>query len=1284
MPSNPQETKTPSHRAGELRSRSFLGLLLTQLLGAINDNAFRMLAVGICTAKVSPEHSSLVLSGGLACFTLPYLLLAAPAGYVADRFSKRRVIVSCKAAEIAIMSTAVFAIWQGNLAAIFLVLAMMGAQSALFGPAKLGSIPEMVRAEKLSAANGFMGLVTIVASVLGFVVGNFLFGLTGPDGRTNLWISTGMLIGLASVGTCCSLLIAHLAPANPLKPFPRHAIRETIGDLRLLISNKALLRVALGIAFFWSLGALAQSNILEYGAEHGLRQEETSPLLVALVLGVGSGCVLAGLWSGSKVELGILPLGAGIMVLASTGVFGVSGELTSPHATWTAGKVWACLWLWALGMGAGMFSVPLEAYLQHHSPKSSRGAILAASNFITFAGILASAGAYYVLRLPVGDPSAYAPPALSNLSQQDQDMIAAFREQLIHDWSSFSANHIEGRSEISWDENFPQLAPRVAELREAEVRAAAIGELIRVDQHERTEILKTNLGVRDYRHEFTREADLNVIRFVLNEPTPLFSAQAIFLVVGMLTIPILVYIVILIPDSTVRFLVWLASKSMYRIRVHGHQNLPETGGALLVANHVTWLDGVFLLVSTSRRVRLLVDQRLLARRWAKLLVKMSSAIPFNPTQKSSVAAAINRARAAIRAGDLVCIFPEGDITRSGALGRFKRSAVRIAADTATPVLPVYLDELWGSIFSYRGGRLLWKVPKSWPYPVSIYYGSAIQDRSSTAELKYAVSRLREDALERRMHEQLTPPRLFLRNCRRNRRRTQVADSLGEELTGGQLLLRTLILRRLLLKHVLQEDEKYVGVLIPPSAGSVVVNAAIPLTGRIAVNLNYTLARAELDHCIHECGIKRVLTTRKVLDKLKLEFDAEPFFLEDLREKLTLADKLAGAWSAFVTPMPWLEKQLGVRWSAPDDVLTIIFTSGTTNMPKGVMLTNRNVGSQVTSINEVIQLRDEDILMCILPFFHSMGYTVTIWTVLTLNLKGIYHVSPLDAKVIGRLCKTHQASILIGTPTFLRSYLKRCEPEELTSLDVVVTGAEQLPVDVSNAFEKKFGVRPVEGYGATELSPLVSVNVPGHRSPAGEPAVREGSVGRPIPGVRVEIRDPDSGEKLSTGENGMLWTTGPNVMRGYLGHPEKTAEVIQDGWYKTGDIARLDEDGFVHITGRLSRFSKIGGEMVPHVKLEEALSSIMGTDEDQLLVAVTAVPDERKGERLVVVHTKHDKSAGDICRELSSSGLPRVFIPSPDSFIEVEVIPVLGTGKLDMRSLRKIAMDRLGPGDDGSS
>jgi acyl-[acyl-carrier-protein]-phospholipid O-acyltransferase/long-chain-fatty-acid--[acyl-carrier-protein] ligase len=347
-----------------------------------------------------------------------------------------------------------------------------------------------------------------------------------------------------------------------------------------------------------------------------------------------------------------------------------------------------------------------------------------------------------------------------------------------------------------------------------------------------------------------------------------------------------------------------------------------------------------------------------------------------------------------------------------------------------------------------------------------------------------------------------------------------------------------------------------------------------------------------------------------------------------------------------------------------------------------MLTVRNVASNVAAIDSVIHLRESDVLVGILPFFHSFGFTVTLWTVLTLVPKGIYHFSPLDARQIGKLCEKHRGTLLLATPTFLRSYLRRCQPAQFQHIDTIVTGAERLPPDLADAFEKKFGVRPVEGYGATELSPLVSLNIPPSRA-LGDPAEgnRPGSVGRPIPNVMAKTTDPDTGEVISDDRPGMLCIKGPNVMQGYLNKPEKTAEVVRNGWYVTGDIAVLDEDGFITITGRQSRFSKIGGEMVPHVHIEEELARLLGdeADDDQpeLKAAVTAVPDAKKGERLVVLHTKIDRSPEELCRQLQESGLPPLWIPSPDSFCQVDRLPILGSGKLDLKAIGQLALEKFG-------
>ena len=352
---------------------------------------------------------------------------------------------------------------------------------------------------------------------------------------------------------------------------------------------------------------------------------------------------------------------------------------------------------------------------------------------------------------------------------------------------------------------------------------------------------------------------------------------------------------------------------------------------------------------------------------------------------------------------------------------------------------------------------------------------------------------------------------------------------------------------------------------------------------------------------------------------------------------------------------------------------MIFTSGSTGVPKAVMLTHHNIGTNVQSIEQVVHPRVNDVVLGIVPFFHSLGFMVTLWGPLLLEVRVAYHYSPLDAKQIGQLTRARKATILLATPTFLRSYLKRCDAEELKSLEVVVAGAEKLPIPLCEAFAQKFGVRPIEGYGTTELSPLVSVNVPASRSQSPEVDCKEGSVGRPVPSVSVSVVDPESYEPLPVGTPGMLLVKGPNVMKGYLHDPEATAKVMHNGWYVTGDIAKLDSDGFIYITGRLSRFSKIGGEMVPHLKIEEALQDILGDSEHgEITAAVTAIPDERKGERLVVVHTRLGLTPEEICKRLQSSGLPNLWIPAADSFVEVQTIPILGSGKVDLKALNEVA------------
>jgi acyl-[acyl-carrier-protein]-phospholipid O-acyltransferase/long-chain-fatty-acid--[acyl-carrier-protein] ligase len=518
-------------------------------------------------------------------------------------------------------------------------------------------------------------------------------------------------------------------------------------------------------------------------------------------------------------------------------------------------------------------------------------------------------------------------------------------------------------------------------------------------------------------------------------------------------------------------------------------------------------------------------------------------------------------------------------------------------------------------------------------------------------------------------------RNVITQLRARARLVTLSDSTGASLTGRETVLRAIVLRRIF-RRILPSDQRTVGVLLPPTVAGAVTNLALALDRRVAVNLNYSLTPELIQYSIADAEIRHVITSRTFLERMPLELgDVELVVLEDLPKQATLLDKAAAAIGVLL-PVPLLERALGIEAIPENDLMTIIFTSGSTGRPKGVMLPWRSIEANTKMVNELLHLRPDDVMIGVLPFFHSFGYTITLWTPLAMNVGAVYHPNPLEGRVIGRLCRERKGTILLSTPTFLRAYTQRVPAEDFANLELVAAGSERLPAAVQDAFAAKFGIRPFQGYGATELGPIVSANIPANRA-FGEPALslREGTVGRPAPVVRVEVRDEVTGKRLEPGEQGVLWVTGPHVMLGYLNRPDLTAAVLADGWYNTGDVVTIDEDGFITIVGRASRFAKIAGEMVPFAAVEEVLVSLVGgTEEGAPRAAVTAVPHDATGERLVVVHTALEQTPEALVKQMAEAGLPRLYLPTPNDFHQIETMPLIGLGKIDLPAIERIARE----------
>jgi acyl-[acyl-carrier-protein]-phospholipid O-acyltransferase/long-chain-fatty-acid--[acyl-carrier-protein] ligase len=721
---------------------------------------------------------------------------------------------------------------------------------------------------------------------------------------------------------------------------------------------------------------------------------------------------------------------------------------------------------------------------------------------------------------------------------------------------------------------------------------------------------------------------------------------------------------------------WLGlfvSRLLYRVRFVGREHLPQTGGALLIANHLSYVDGVVLQLACPRRIRFVGFEGLTHRAWFETCLRWSGTILISPRRPMD---GIRAAVKALRAGELVCVFPEGHISRTGQLMELKRGFEVIARTANVPVIPAAIDGLWGSIFSFAENKYIWKSPRLMRTAVFVAFGPAIhEEQVSIAVARKALLDLGAIAFEERpvLHRHLG--RECVRALAKHPRSVLVVDRAAErrELRRGELLAGAAVLAKRIRTTV---AEPRVGVVLPPGIGAFIANLAVLCAGKIPVNFNFTLGRSSIESCLRLSGVRTVISARAM--RAKFPNFPWPERTLDLKNELDCAGgrRAMVPWlvAAWLLPNQWVADLLRLPRRGDRAEAGLLFTSGTSGEPKGVVLTHRNLLANCAQISSLPILPENASLMGCLPLFHSMGFTVTLWYPILRGCHVVTVPSPLDTRKIVDAIRDESVGVLVGAPTFIRPILRRAKPAELKSLDLVVTGAEKLPEDLYRAFLETFHLEILEGYGLTETTPATNLNQPDPPATTftavPQSGKRSGSTGRLLPGMTARIVDPDTGRELSITETGMVLFRGPNVFSGYLNDEEKTRAAFRDGWFVTGDLGRFDEEGFLFIEGRLSRFSKIGGEMVPHVTVEQKITEAFGWGEtDVPSVVVTSIDDATKGEALVLLTTRPVDS-DDLRTRLLNVGLPNLWIPRVIRV--VDKIPILGTGKLDLRGCRDLA------------
>ncbi|MDR1759756.1 MAG: MFS transporter [Fibrobacter sp.] len=722
--------------------------------------------------------------------------------------------------------------------------------------------------------------------------------------------------------------------------------------------------------------------------------------------------------------------------------------------------------------------------------------------------------------------------------------------------------------------------------------------------------------------------------------------------------------------------------SRYRLKVLGVQNIPAEGPVLLVGNHHSFIDWAILQMASPRPLRVAINKDHFERWYLRWVLKRLNMIRIH---RRDISAAMNTIHEALLHGEAVVIFPEGEVSQSPHVGPFMMDFSSAVEGTDAMIIPFYIQGLWGS--RYSRSRTVNMFGPSSSRIITVAFSEPVPQSMPANELRNRVRSISIDAWLNSISYYRPLASSWLRACKKLvRSGPAIYSPDGKHFSGYRLLAAALAFSRKLKK--ITAGEKNVAVMLPPSSAGVIGNLAVWILGKTNVNLNYTSPIDVIRLCIERADVKTVFTSRAFMERLKqkgMDFsllcdNCKVIYAEDVSASISSPSMIFHMLVGVCLPS-FLIEFFYFKKTRLSDVAVILFSSGSEGIPKGVMLTHENMIGNVQQTSCIFNFTPGDVMLAELPIFHSFGLLVTIVLNLMEGSPIVTVADPTDIKTMARVCAEFKVTVVAGTPTFLRAFTvnRWVHPLVFSHVRFIFAGAEKLRPELTDAFRLKFGKNIYEGYGCTETTPVVSANTENvllNDYLTMQVNNKLGTVGMAIPGTCIRVVDPETGENLPVGEQGMVLIGGCQVMKGYLKDPERTSEVISEyegkRWYRTGDKGFLDEDGFLTIVDRYSRFAKLGGEMISLGAVEIRINEskvLEGCD-----YIITAIPDKVKGECIVLLYVG-EKDPADILRELRIAGLPPLMIPG--LAFKIETLPKLGSGKTDFTTAKKVARELAG-------